>query len=63
MTKNVGLGDRRIRIVLGLIILVLGVLLQSWWGLIGLIPLATGFVRWCPLYAPFKISTMKREVV
>ncbi|MEX0601305.1 MAG: DUF2892 domain-containing protein [Rhodothermales bacterium] len=61
MIRNVGLADRRIRIVLGVIILALGVFMESWWGLIGLIPLATGFVRWCPLYAPFKFSTTKRE--
>lgn len=60
MTRNIGLTDRGIRIVVGIAILFIGLFLESWWGLIGLIPLATAFVRWCPLYAPFNISTIKR---
>ena len=29
-------------------------------GIIGLIPLVTGLVGFCPLYLPFKFSTNKR---
>jgi hypothetical protein len=53
--------DRIIRIVIGLIIVVLGVYFNSWWGLIGIIPLATGIFKWCPLYVPFKISTVCKK--
>ncbi len=59
MKSNVGKIDRIIRIVAGLIVLVVGLIYQSWWGLLGLIPLVTGMIRWCPLYSPFKITTRK----
>lgn len=59
MKCNVGKTDKTIRIIGGLVILALGVLLKSWWGLIGIIPLATALSGWCPLYVPFKISTRK----
>ncbi len=59
MKRNVGKTDRIIRIALGLVIIILGYLNQSWWGAIGLIPLVTAFVGFCPLYVPFKINTEK----
>jgi len=61
MKCNIGPVDRLIRIIIGLVIAVLGVVFDSYWGLIGLIPLATGLFKWCPLYVPFKISTAKKE--
>ena len=61
MKYNVGSIDRLLRIILGLIIAILGVVFDSWWGLIGIIPLATGLFKICPLYIPFKISTTKKE--
>ena len=57
MKPNVGGIDRIFRIVLGIVILVAGWYYKSWWGLLGLIPLLTGLIRWCPLYYPFKAST------
>ena len=57
MTCNMGRGDRIFRGVLGIVILGGGIFFQSWWGLIGLIPLITSIVSWCPLYVPFKINT------
>lgn len=62
MTKNVGTTDRYIRIILGLVIIVLGIINQSWWGLIGLVPLATAFIGVCPAYLPFGISTCKTNL-
>lgn len=61
MKCNVGKTDRLLRIIIGLVILVLGYIYSNWWGLIGLIPLLTGFFRWCPAYLPCKISTDKPE--
>ena len=61
MKCNVGPIDRLIRIIAGLIIAILGVVFDTWWGLAGLIPLATGLFKWCPLYVPFKISTSKKN--
>lgn len=57
MTPNLGSLDRKIRMVLGVLILALGFIFKSWWGLIGFVPLFTASVQWCPLYVPFKIST------
>ncbi|MFO0907153.1 MAG: DUF2892 domain-containing protein [Isosphaeraceae bacterium] len=60
MTCNVGTTDRILRIVAGLAIIGAGVAFQSWWGLIGLVPLATGLLRWCPAYVPVGINTTAR---
>ncbi len=59
MNSNVGSTDRIIRIIAGLAIGAVGFYYQSWFGLIGLVPLATGLVGWCPAYLPFGISTCR----
>lgn len=62
MKKNVGGLDKWIRIVIGLVLLSLVFFgPKSAWGWLGLIPLLTAFVGFCPLYLPFKISTRKEE--
>ncbi len=63
MKKNVGTLDRWIRIVLGVVLLSLLFLLQGgirWIGLIGLIPLVTGIINYCPIYTLLKIDTNKK---
>lgn len=60
METNVGSTDRLIRIIAGCVILLLGVVFQSWWGALGLVPLLTGLLRWCPAYLPFGFSSDKR---
>jgi len=57
MKKNMGQIDRIIRIVIGVVIILLGVINHSWWGAIGLVPLLTSFIGFCPLYTVLKIST------
>lgn len=60
MQTNVGTADRSIRIVVGLVLLSLVVILEGnirWWGLAGLLPLATGLIGWCALYKPLGIDT------
>ncbi len=59
MGKNIGITDRWIRIVAGLLIGAAGLYFKSWWGLAGLLPLATALIRTCPLYLPFGISTRR----
>ncbi|MGD2082509.1 MAG: DUF2892 domain-containing protein [Chromatiales bacterium] len=59
MTRNIGSVDRVIRILAGLALIGWGLWAQSWWGAIGVIPLATAFIGWCPAYAPFGISTRR----
>lgn len=61
MKKNIGITDKWIRVVIGIVIGVAGIYFKSWWGLIGLIPLATAFINWCPLYLPFGISTRRSK--
>jgi hypothetical protein len=61
MKCNVGTTDRVIRIIVGIVIIALGVYFSSWWGLIGIIPLVTGLFKWCPVYIPFKISTVCKK--
>jgi hypothetical protein len=63
MTTNMGSADRIIRVVVGLALLSLLLLLDGparWLGLIGIVPLATAFVRWCPAYALFGLRTCPR---
>jgi membrane protein implicated in regulation of membrane protease activity len=56
--QNVGNVDRIIRIVLGIILLALVFVgPKTPWGWIGLIPLITGLVSFCPLYFITKIKT------
>ncbi len=51
MEKNVGSVDRVIRIILGLVLIALVFVgPQTPWGWLGVIPLATAFVSFCPLY-------------
>ena len=57
MKCNVGKVDRIIRVLIGLALLVGGFYFNSWWGAIGLIPLLTAVVGWCPLYLSFGLST------
>jgi len=61
MKSNMGNVDRIIRIVVGLIIIIWGFAVSSWWGLIGLIPLLTGLLNFCPLYKLLGISTNKSK--
>jgi len=59
MKKNVGGFDKVFRIVAGLGIIAAGVYFQSWWGAVGLVPLLTAAIGWCPLYAPLGLSSHK----
>lgn len=61
MKKNVGSIDKVVRVVLGLVIIALGILNQSWWGLVGVLPIFTATLGWCPAYLPFGISTCKTK--
>lgn len=58
MTKNEGNIDRGLRVVVGLGLLsTVFVGPQTMWGLIGIVPLATGAMGWCPLYTLLGINT------
>ncbi|GAP34722.1 hypothetical protein ISF6_5430 [Piscinibacter sakaiensis] len=56
--KNEGTLDRVLRIVTGLVLLALAATGSvGAWGWIGLVPLATGLMGWCPLYTVLGIRT------
>lgn len=57
MKSNVGSIDRILRLIAGLTILGAGYYFQSWWSLVGLVPLLTAVFRFCPAYLPFGLST------
>ncbi len=58
MTRNEGTIDRALRIILGLILLSLVFIgPQTAWGWIGVVPLATGLIGFCPLYKIIGLNT------
>lgn len=58
MKLNVGGYDRIARIALGLVLIGLAATgTVGAWGWIGVVPLATGAIGWCPPYALFGFST------
>jgi len=66
MSKNVGAIDRVIRVVLGLVLIAYAIPLGfaetgwNWVGWIGIVPLATALIGFCPAYTLLGLSTCKR---
>ena len=55
---NEGMADRLIRIIVGIIVIALVFVgPQTPWGGLGLVPLITGLIGWCPAYSLFGIRT------
>jgi small-conductance mechanosensitive channel len=67
MKKNMGLVDRTIRTLLAVVVAILYFTNQISGvaaivlGIFAVIFLLTSLVSFCPLYAPFKLSTMKKS--
>jgi len=58
MTKNEGTVDRVLRVVVGLVLLSLVAIgPQTLWGLVGIVPLATGLLGVCPAYSLIGFNT------
>ena len=58
MKINVGTLDRVARIAAGLVLIALAATnTVGWWGWLGVVPLATGLVRFCPAYTLLGINT------
>ena len=61
LARNEGRADRAIRIAAGVVLLSLTVIgPRTPWGLLGLIPLLTGIVGFCPLYRSVGVKTCQR---
>jgi hypothetical protein len=63
MTRNIGNAERILRALVG-VALILGFFVNtdgqySWLYLLGIIPLGTAIVGWCPPYALLGINTCK----
>ncbi len=60
MNCNMGKLDRALRAALGIVLIGLAVAgPQTPLGWIGIIPLATAAIRWCPLYSMLGIRTCR----
>lgn len=58
MKKNIHQIERVVRVIMGLGLLSMAFMgPANMWFLLGLIPLATGLVGWCPPYAMLGFST------
>ena len=59
MKANVGSLDRIIRFIAGLALLGAGYFFKSGWGLVGLLPILTAVVGFCPAYLPLGLTTCR----
>ena len=57
MKTNVGGADKIIRILVGLALIAWALFGGPVWAWIGIVPLATGLMGWCPLYPMLGLST------
>lgn len=57
MKANIGSTDKVVRLILGAIIIILGFYFNTWWGIIGLVPIITVAINFCPIYGILGIST------
>lgn len=64
MTKNIGGIERIVRIVAGLVLVALAATgAVGVWGWIGVVPMVTGLIGWCPPYSLLGINTCKNRNV
>ena len=61
MKRNIGNIERVIRVIVGAGILSLAFVgPQSLWALLGIVPILTGLIGWCPPYHLFGINTCRK---
>jgi len=61
MKTNVGSADRIVRGVAGVGLIAWALSGGPTWAWIGVVPLATAALGWCPAYVPFGISTCGKK--
>ncbi|MFW6322386.1 MAG: YgaP family membrane protein [Guyparkeria sp.] len=61
MTPNIGTVDKWLRIIVGVVLIALAIFnVIGWWGYIGIIPLATALINFCPVYRLLGMSTREK---
>jgi hypothetical protein len=60
MNANVGNIDRTLRIVAGAALIAWAVMGGPVWAWIGIVPLATGLMKFCPLYSLIGVNSCKK---
>ncbi len=50
MKPNIGIADKYIRLVLGIVLIAAGIYFKSWWGALAITPVVTAFTGLCPFY-------------
>ena len=62
MKLNEGVIDRSLRIIVGVVLIGLTLTAKiGVWGWIGIVPLVTGLMGWCPLYTLLGFKTCKTK--
>lgn len=60
MQANVGGIDKTLRMIAGVVLVALAATgVVGWWGWLGVVPLLTGSLNFCPLYPMLGINTCK----
>ena len=60
MKANIGMTDKWLRIVVGVALIIWAATGGPVWAWIGVIPLVTGLINFCPLYRMLGINTCRR---
>jgi hypothetical protein len=61
VTKNMGDTDRVVRVAVGIALIGLTLAGQiGAWGWLGVVPIATAAIGWCPANVPFGLNTCRR---
>ncbi|MGO8955691.1 MAG: DUF2892 domain-containing protein [Rhodomicrobium sp.] len=61
MSKNVGVIDRILRIIVGSVLIAWAYIHpDAWWAWIGVVPVLTALVGYCPAYGIVGMSTCSR---
>jgi hypothetical protein len=62
-TANIGAADKKIRVAAGILMLAMLLVVHGgarWLCLLGLVPLATVYMNWCPLYSMLETDTLEK---
>lgn len=62
MNKNIGSVDKKVRVAVGVLLVVLAITgTIGWWGWLGVILIITGSMNYCPAYSLLGVNTSKKE--